>query len=284
MSTKSLNWDDLREILRIEDIQEQGIPDIERVAKNAMKYWHPDNALRGRLNLDEIERYKLNFQQIPLAIDQLKELLAAKQKKEEIETNTRRHYFNAASDPAFLIYRAIKFNRIDLMEKILASGANANAVFKKKTLLMHSSALGRTEAAKMLIHCGAQVDYIINNQTALISAIDANQTEMTKFLLEQGANPALKTRAGWTILMRSINTGNSEIVMALIEKGAEVNTRTAGGWTALMQAVDKGNAAVVQLLLEKGANRYEENRNGKNAIKIAAAKGNKEVLNLFRQF
>jgi ankyrin repeat protein len=282
MKPNELSWHRIQEVLQIESESVPESADLEKTARNARKFWHPDKAVGSQLNQDEVEKFKINFQLIPVALERFQELILKKQQEIELQNNARRHYFNAADDPVFLLFRAIKFNRLDLIDKLLSVKTNPNSVFKKHTLLMHAARLGRTDAARLLIQFGAQVDYIYLNQTALLCAIDANQTEMTFLLLEEGANPTLKTRNGWTVLMRSINTKNPQIVQALLDNGAEINARTNGGWTALMQAVDKDSVELVELLLKQGANRYEESRNGKSALKMASMKSSKEMLSLFK--
>lgn len=270
-------------LLRIKPENITGQLDFDRIAKRAMRFWHPDNALRKHLNQQTIEVYTSNFQKIPDAIKILRQYSEARiDRVRHHDSSTPRHYFAAGNDPAFLLFRSIKFNRIDLAEKLIKAGANSNSVFKKRTLLMFSALWGRKRIAELLINAGAFIDMQVNHQTALMIAIDANQPKMVRLFLQSGANPGLKTQTGWTILMRSINTKNPEIVSDLLSTGVDVNARTTGGWTALMQAVEKENLEVIELLVQAGANKYAENRSGSSAVKMAVQKKNKGIMGVLR--
>ena len=124
----------------------------------------------------------------------------------------------AAADGGLL--DAVRNNDVRAVQKVLASGTNANARDDiGATALMHAAALSSPEIVRTLIEARADVN--------------------------------ASARSGATALMWA--TGNVANVRLLLDRGAAVNARMKDGTTALVTAARRGNLDVMRLLLARGS-------------------------------
>ncbi|HXI29516.1 MAG TPA: ankyrin repeat domain-containing protein [Vicinamibacterales bacterium] len=102
--------------------------------------------------------------------------------------------------------------------------------------------------------------------TALMRAAFAGDLELTTLLLERGANPAIVSRDGETMLsaaaglafIHGYHRGKSaeerlQVVKLFVGLGNDVNQPDDYGITPLMAAANDGNIGVIQYLIDKGA-------------------------------
>ena len=137
-----------------------------------------------------------------------------------------------------------------LARRLLAAGANPNALMKKERKLGFDdrNLFNRIDATPFLI------------------AAETADVEMMRLLAEKGANPRLTNADGTTALMAAAGVGiwvvgenpgtNEEALGAVklaLDLGGEVNAVNAYGYTALHGAAHRGAPAIVQLLVERGA-------------------------------
>ena len=140
----------------------------------------------------------------------------------------------------------------DLVKKLLASGANVNAVMTRDFRDGYRNRLNRVGATPFLL-AAKNVD-----------------TELMKMLLAAGANPLTANADNTTPLMVAAgvdmwNPGEDggsttdaepealEAVKMLVELGNDVNAANDRGETALHGAAYRGANSIVQYLVEKGA-------------------------------
>ena len=95
---------------------------------------------------------------------------------------------------------AARFGELATVRALLAAGANpdieAHNVWHE-TPLMDAARDGYVEIGAALIRAGARVDHFdVNHETALMWAVREGETEYAAMLLGDGANPALRNRAG----------------------------------------------------------------------------------------
>ena len=141
---------------------------------------------------------------------------------------------------------------LELMQALLAHGANVNAALRSKPWFRTTS------------HDATWVDPA--GATAFWRAAQATDVEAMKLLLAAGADPKLATTEGVTPLMAAAGLGwgwNFSVgapeawlgaTRYCLELGLDVNTADTKGQTALHGASYVGDNALVQLLVDHGAN------------------------------
>jgi len=125
-----------------------------------------------------------------------------------------------ANQDAPLVIAAYK-GYTQIVEKLLEAGADVSAVDPEmKATALHAAAYaGRTEAARQLIAYKIDIDKQgpYNGYTALHDAIWQNNIETAQVLIEAGANLAIKSKDGQTVLDLAKARQRKQIV-ALIER------------------------------------------------------------------
>jgi uncharacterized protein len=164
-----------------------------------------------------------------------------------------------------------KLTSLDLIQTLLAHGANVNAQLKKQQ--PYRSKVDR--GADTMLGTGA---------TPLLRAAKAGDTEVVKLLLAKGADPKLSTKFGMTPVMAAAGLGTKEEdttgrkkteaeAIAAIElclaAGADVNAVDNQGDTALHGAAQKGSDQVVQYLADHGAKLDVKDKKGRTPLDAA---------------
>jgi len=138
---------------------------------------------------------------------------------------------------------------LPLIRKLLDAGANPNA-------LVNSTPRARMrEGSPRIVFA-----------TALMRAAFAADLELVTLLLDRGADPAIISRDGETMLsaaaglafIHGYHRGKSpqerlQVVKRFVELGSDVNQPDDYGITPLMAAANDGNIAVIQYLIDAGA-------------------------------
>ena len=165
-----------------------------------------------------------------------------------------------------------KTTSLQLMEMLLAKGANPNARLK---LFPPFRALGPDRGADLMLTIDA---------TPLLRAAKAGDAPAVKLLLAHGANPHLPNIAGVTPLMAAAGLASNEIdtrgkfktsaqavecIELLVKAGADVNARDAKGQTALFGAALWGWNDVVKALVAHNADPKIKDLNGKTPLDTA---------------
>lgn len=171
-----------------------------------------------------------------------------------------------------------KLTSLDLIQDLIAHGANVNAQLKKQQ--PYRSKVDR--GADTMLGTGT---------TPLMRAAKAGDTEVVQFLLSKGADPKLTTtRFGMTPLMAAAGLGSKEedttgrrktqddaiaSMKLLLDAGADVNAADRQGDTALHGAAQKGDDKVVQFLADHGAKLDVKDAKGRTPLDAAmGAMGN----------
>lgn len=117
----------------------------------------------------------------------------------------------------------------------------------------------RAEIVDYLIAKGADVNAVAKNPmrvTALHSAVaDGGHAGIAKALVAAGADVKAKQRHGWTPLHGAADSGDRELVELLLARGADAGAKHHEGKTALDIAQEKGHADVVVVLERVAARR-----------------------------
>jgi len=142
------------------------------------------------------------------------------------------------------LHRAARAGRHDVVELLLAAGADVNARddYQATPLVDARSA----DAAAVLLGAGAKVDpEPVAYMTPLVRAVAFGDRALVLLLLKAGADVNRRDRCGRTPLavVRDL-----DMAQLLLERGADPRVGTP-----LINAVLVGNTALVRLLLERGA-------------------------------
>jgi ankyrin repeat protein len=162
------------------------------------------------------------------------------------------------------LHTAAQLGDVELVKKLLAKGADANARTAK------SDFAGRGGG-------GGGFRVVAGEQTPLLVAARANRPEAVRALVAGGADPKLKAQDGTTLLMAAAGSGHVEMVRYAYELDSDVKAKTNTGST-VMHATVTGTMAlstqpeickVIQFLADKGTPLDEPDARGRTPINVA---------------
>jgi uncharacterized protein len=164
-----------------------------------------------------------------------------------------------------------KLTSLDLIQVLLAHGANVNAQLLKQQ--PYRSKVDR--GADTMLTTGA---------TPLLRAAKAGDVEVIRILLAKGADAKLSTKVGMTAIMAAAGLGTKEedttgrkkteaeaiaSIKLCLDAGADVNAVNNQGDTALHGAAQKGSDQVVQFLADHGAKLDLKDKRGRTPLDAA---------------
>ena len=129
-----------------------------------------------------------------------------------------------AQTPTQKVYAAVVKNQPDVLESLLAGGADANAPVEMMpgfptTFLILAAGNGQLELVRILVKHRAQVDKPDSfNATALMAASLQGSVEVVEFLLANGANPKAKDTDGKDVLTSAKEGGNKAVIKLIQDK------------------------------------------------------------------
>ena len=159
--------------------------------------------------------------------------------------------------------RAIVQNSENVIETLLAAGADPNADCRGISCLQCAAERGYERALRLLLQHGASVNPICFDPWAgamgpLSGALLKGHDAIVKILLENGAAVNGSGKNYEPPLEIAVRIGSVEFVKLLISNGADVCAASAQGGTALRTALVHSQKEVATILLESGADLYEE--------------------------
>jgi ankyrin repeat protein len=140
-----------------------------------------------------------------------------------------------------------------ILRALLAKGANPNVKDEKGRTALSLAAWRDHESAKMLLASGAGPGEERDREGMLISAARLGATRAVEELLKAHVEVNAMSDRGESALMAAAREGNEDMVRVLLAAGANVNARVPEGSTALMAAIEAGNLSIVQALVAKHA-------------------------------
>jgi ankyrin repeat protein len=146
---------------------------------------------------------------------------------------------------------AIRTGSTAELKRVIADGAQVNAIHGSYSALMAAALNGTAEQIKILLEKGADVNYAdADSITALWLAIP--DAEKTKLLLDHGANPALRCKEGYTVLVKlAFMPGTFDVFKMLVDKGADPK-KSAPDNLLLYNAAASGDTAILGFLIRSG--------------------------------
>jgi ankyrin repeat protein len=157
----------------------------------------------------------------------------------------------AGKNDSVALFTAIRSGSTAELKRQLANGAGVNDAHGGYSALMAAALNGTAEQMKLLIEQGAAVNYADQDSiTALWLAIP--DREKTKLLLDHGADPSLRSKEGYNILLKlSFMPGTIDLFRMLIDKGVDPK-KSAPDNSLLYNAAASGDTAILGLLIHSG--------------------------------
>ena len=183
---------------------------------------------------------------------------------------------HSADTSASALHWAAYRNDLDAVKRLLAEGADPNAVNRFGVTPLHEAAtVGNAAMLEALLDAGGDANAAFGEgETVLMTAAHAGDADSVKMLLAHGGQPdTTESWHGQTALMWAAIENHADVVQLLIDAGAKVDrastkhdwvkisysegnvpkTRDLGGLTALQFAAREGSAEAVEKLLAAGA-------------------------------
>ncbi|MFN2254630.1 MAG: ankyrin repeat domain-containing protein [Candidatus Promineifilaceae bacterium] len=208
--------------------------------------------------------------------------------------NGRTPFGSALTAAPALLYAAA-WDHLDIVEFLLANGADPNAVEEGDggTPLQIAAWFNYPEIVTILLENGAEVDIRRTDEdgmTPLHGAASTGAKEVVALLIEAGADVNLQDfRFGNTALLYAVVyalEGDTQVEMTrmLLDAGADPNLASKRGKTPIMTAVQNNNIRglneIITMLLEAGADPNRQDYIGDSPLHYAARAGEDEVVAL----
>jgi len=197
--------------------------------------------------------------------------------------------YSTAGTADTVLQIATKYNKLEVVQALLETGADPNAKNSKtgRTALYYAAGFGHLEVVKALIAKKAHINQTDNDgNMPLRSAAIHGKVDVVQALLEAGAEPNAKnSKTGLTALHEAAAYGHLEVIEALIDARADINQTDNDGNTPLHTAVsltlpwcqtpeelEAEIEEVVKLLTEQPQiNLNLKNNSGETALDIATS-------------
>ena len=191
---------------------------------------------------------------------------------------------NLAIDCKSLIFRAIKYDDVELLTSLICDKKISPNFYKDETApICKAAALGNVAILAVLLHgnCILNVpdinDAMWHRQPIHIAA-SKGHVHFVRVLVENGVNVDEVDRDNRTALHWAAVFGQHEVIKYLISAGASVNAVQADGYTALHAASCFGHSATCQALLEGNADIQQSDKDGWKVYHSAACYGHLDVV------
>lgn len=189
---------------------------------------------------------------------------------------------------------AVKSKNVELVEFLLAAGANPNTLIHEGAdragLTYLHLAVGSLEILEILLSKNINPNAkAVNGDRPLHDAAIGGHKEAIDLLLKRGARIDAKNRIGDTPLHAAASCNQKQSVIILLEKGAQIHAQCDSpkkeqtgpydhGATPLHRAAENGNCEIIDLLIDKGADPNSEDLNGRTPLHAAISAGQDEAV------
>jgi ankyrin repeat protein len=148
---------------------------------------------------------------------------------------------------------AVSAGKLEALQRLLASGANANSRSVHGTALSEAVEKRKVSMVEALLSAGADVP--TDFTSPLLSAVNQHDLAIVRALLRFGATPNVALPQRSSPLALAIEHSDDEIARVLLESGANANSKSWDGFAAVFLASRMGKKDLTRLLIRKGAKR-----------------------------
>ncbi|KAG0192158.1 hypothetical protein DFQ28_010039 [Apophysomyces sp. BC1034] len=183
----------------------------------------------------------------------------------------------AHAGAADTMIKAVKFDDVDAVRKLLAEGVDPNLVDSGDMPMLVLAAREKSEKVATLLADQPRTDLEKLDragENAMMLASLNGEAGLVKHLIDKGAEV---NKPGWTPLHYAATTGQDKLVKLLLDHSAYIDAASPNGTTPLMMASRGGNITTVKLLLDEGADLALKNQLGLSAIDFAKQYNQKDI-------
>ncbi|WP_337689622.1 ankyrin repeat domain-containing protein [Mycetohabitans sp. B46] len=183
----------------------------------------------------------------------------------------------AQAGPADTMIKAVKFDDVDAVRKLLAAGIDPNLIDASGMPMLVLAAREKSEKVAALLADQPKTDLEKLDragENAMMLAALNGEIGLVKQLIEKGAGV---NKSGWTPLHYAATTGQDKVVKLLIDHAAYIDAASPNGTTPLMMAARGGHITTVKLLLDEGADLTLKNQLGLTVIDFAKQYNQKDI-------
>lgn len=179
-----------------------------------------------------------------------------------------------AKDGTIPLHRAVVSGSLEAVILILEAMTKSSASIDKRdtydrTPLYRGAWAGYVDIVEKLVDSGANLHIPDKDGWTPLHAA-ADSTSLTTYLIDKGADLNAVDNAGWTPLMRAAYWQRADTAEVLLKAGAQLNIQREDGTTALQAAILEGVPSVVTILIDGGADVSQKNAKGQTALHLAA--------------
>jgi uncharacterized protein len=179
--------------------------------------------------------------------------------------------------PADTMIKAVKFDDVNEVRKLLAQGVDPNMVDAQGIPMLVLAAREKSDKVATLLIDNPKTDIEKLDpagENAMMLAALNGDANIVKQLIDKDAEVSKK---GWTPLHYAATTGQDDIVKLLLDHSAYIDAASPNGTTPLMMAARGGHLSTVKLLLDEGADLTVKNQLGLTAIDFAKRYNQKDI-------
>ncbi|MEI6559689.1 MAG: ankyrin repeat domain-containing protein [Rhodospirillaceae bacterium] len=149
--------------------------------------------------------------------------------------------------------------------------------------LFDAAASGDLDEVKRLIAKGADVNAISKGGGTLLHwAADGGHVEIAMFLIAKGADVNAGNKVSGTPLHCAAASGHITVAKFLVTNGADVNAVNHFGSTPLHSAAWQGHAEFTEFLVAEDADENAVNQDGITPLQYAALRGHTAIVDFLR--
>ena len=185
-----------------------------------------------------------------------------------------------------LLHYAAKDNRLEVIEYLVSSGCDIDAVDDDEQTPLHKSSMfGHTEAVKLLVGKGANVNQINNNGDTPLHVVimSGGDYDIAKALIEK-SNLGIQNKDDQNVLHVAVKHHKVDIITLILnhkQAPALITASDKDGLTPIHIAVSLGHFDTTEKLLKRPQiTLFGNTHQGKNIIHLAAASSNTVLLSL----
>lgn len=183
----------------------------------------------------------------------------------------------ALAAPADSMIKAVKFDDVSGVKKLLSQGLDPNLVDNTGTPLLIIAAREKSDKVAQLLIDNPKTDIEKLDpagENAMMLAALNDDLPLVQMLI---AKDAEVNKKGWAPLHYAATNGHDDVVKVLLDASAYIDAGSPNGTTPLMMAARGGHLSTVKLLLDEGADLRVKNQIGMTAVDFANQYHEKDV-------
>lgn len=189
------------------------------------------------------------------------------------------------------IFAAIKNEKIELVEELIALGACVNDKNKNNmTPIMMASGRGFAGIVQLLLNNGANPNFRNSRDVnAIMKAISNNHYDVIELLIDGLDNINCTNCDNENLLnlmakKKSINQNGIKLIKKMIKRGIDINHFHNYGANPILEASEMGHLNLIKLLIENNVEKNVKTKYGeKNPLEIAIKYRQKHLINILSE-